>query len=145
MKARKGFTLVEVVACTIILATVTLGAVSISSRINAMKVESKNTTYLSLHNLNVMEELRQRVYDLSLGEEMPAFYDSSEFSSSDITTTVSLDMSYLDQYRVYDVVIESRAANKQKLKSRYVLTDIGSPHYDGLLEGDEDVVPVLDG
>ena len=140
MKARKGFTLVEVVACTIILAMVTIGTVSISGRINVMRTDARNATYLSLHNLNVMEELRQRLYNLGPGEELPGFYNATEFSSSTITTTVKLDMATWDNFRVYDVVIDSRVnATKQPLRSRYTLTNIGRPTYIDDIRGIEDL------
>lgn len=148
MKARKGFTLVEVVACTVILAIVTIGAVAISNQILQMKTEARNTVYLSMHNLNTMERLRQMVYELPKGQMLLSYYNQDTFSSSDILTEVFIDSAVWDDFQIYEVKIESRMKiYHQLLKSSYTLTSIGgysnledSVEGDGPYLGEDDVV-----
>ena len=128
MKSKKGFTLVEVIACTVILAMVTIGTVSISARIQIMKSDSRGATYLSLHNLNVMEELREKLYSLPAGEELPAHFEEDVFSSPSILTNVIIDTETWYNYKIYNVTITSRMRQtRQVLRSSYTLTNIGAP------------------
>lgn len=134
---RKGFTLVETIACCLILAIVTIGAASVSAHISALKVEARNSVYLTTHNLNVMERLRQMSYSLAEGEELLNFYGGTldmlgnrggnpVFDSSDIYTDVYIETAPWDDFRVYNVRIDSRMVKyKQTLVSTYTMTNIG--------------------
>lgn len=129
LAARKGFTLVEVIACTVILVMVVIGATLVSRQISVMKTESRNTVYMSLHNLNVMERLRQMSYDLQTGEELLAYYSSDTFGTSEFTTDVYVQMSTWDSFKVYSVRIETRMQGyTQLLISTYTMTNIGGYH-----------------
>lgn len=138
LKSRKGFTLVEVVSCTIILALVVMGAIVVSRQIATMKTESRNTVYLSTHNLNVMEQLRQMSYELADGEELLAFYNSDTFGTSQFNTDVYIDTSLFEHFRVYNIRIESRMIGyKQTLVSTFTMTNIGGHHTpDDFIGGD---------
>lgn len=128
MKTRKGFTLVETVACCLILAVVTVGVVAISQHIALLKTESRNKVQMTLHNLDCMERLRQMSYELGDGEELLNYYDKSVFSNNDFDTEVFLEMTELDTYRVYNVrMITKTVGYKQKLVNTYVFTNIGGP------------------
>lgn len=125
-KKRKGFTLAEVIACTIILALVSIGTSAVSGHISALKVEARNNVYLSTHNLNVMERLRQMAYDKVETEELHSFYDEDVFSTNSIITKVYVQTSIWENFRIYSVRIDSRIpGSKQKLVNTYTLTDIG--------------------
>ncbi len=154
-KKRKGFTLVETIACCVILAIVTIGAVSISAHISALKVEARNTVYLSTHNLNVMERIRQMSYALSEGEELLSFYGgtldaagnrggNTLFDSSDIYTDVYIQTAVWDDFRVYNVRMESRMVKyKQSLVSTYTMTNIGGYFQPESIEDGADTGVVL--
>lgn len=125
-KRRKAFTLVEVVVCALILSLVTIGAVSVSSQINALKSSSQNTVYLTLHNLNCMEQLRQMSYDLANGVELFSHYGPDVFGTSKIDTDVYLDMAKMGEFRVYSVRIQSSMKDyNDSLVNTYVFTSIG--------------------
>lgn len=125
---RKGFTLVETIACCVILAVVTVGVVSVSKHINSLKAEARNDVMLSLHNLDCMERLRQMAYALPTGEELLSYYSSDVFGTNDFDTEVFIEMATLDDYRVYNVRIDSRVIGyKKHLVNTYIFTSIGGP------------------
>lgn len=123
---RRGFTLVEVIASTVILAVCIIGMAIASQTITRLKTEARNDVFLTTHNLNVMERLRQMTFDLQPGEELLAYYASDTFGTSEINTDVYIDTSTLGQFRVYDVRIESRMIGYvQMLTSKYAFTNMG--------------------
>lgn len=122
---RKGFSLIEVVACTLILAIVVIGTVSVSNKIGLMKTEARNEVQLSLHNLNIMERLRQMSYSLGEGEELLNYYSSDVFGSSTINSDVYIETAIWDDFRIYNIRIESRMKGyNQDLVSAYSMTNI---------------------
>ncbi len=138
-KPRKGFTLIEVIACTVILAIVVIGSMVVSNQISMMKTESRNTVYLSLHNLNVMERLRQMSYELEEGETLLNYYNTDVFGNSQYNTDVYLENATFEHFRVYNVRIETRMIGyKQTLVSTYTLTSIGGHHVPDDFLGDSE-------
>lgn len=128
-KKRKGFTLIEVIACTLLLGIVVIGATIVSQQIAVMKTESRNSVYLSLHNLNVMERIRQMSYELVGEEELLSFYDTDMFGDSQYNTNVYIETASFEHFRVYDIRIETRMIGyRQMLVSTYTMTNIGGHH-----------------
>lgn len=154
-KTRKGFTLVETIACCVILAIVTIGTVSISAHISALKVEARNSVYLSTHNLNVMERLRQMSYSLTTDESLLSFYGGTMdaagnrggntiFDTSEIYTDVYIQTAVWDDFKVYVVRMESRMVKyKQTLVSTYTMTNIGGYKQPESIEDGADTGVVL--
>lgn len=142
LKKRKGFTLVEVIACTLLLAIVVIGAVAVSRQIAMMKTESRNSVYLSTHNLNVMERIRQMSYELAEGEELLAFYDTDVMGNSQYNTVVYIETATFEHFRVYNIRIETRMIGyKQTLVSTYTMTNIGGHHVPDDFIGDGEGTP----
>lgn len=143
MKKRRGFTLVETVLCCVILAVVTIGTSSVSAHISALKVEARNTVFLSTHNLNVMERLRQMAYDLGEGEVLLNYYGSELFGTSEIDTDIYIHQTTWDDFYIYNVRLESRMRKyQQTLTSTYTMTNIGGPYIPESIEdvGDTGVI-----
>lgn len=128
---RRGFTLVETIACALILSVVILGVLGAASTIKNSQASARNRLYLGVHQLNVMEELRQKAFT----ERLLAFYDESAFSTSDITTTVRIEESALENFIVYRVEMESKMKDsKDFIYNVFTLTDIGQPEEEVSLE-----------
>lgn len=128
MRKRRAFTLVETVLCCVILAIVTIGTASVSAHVSALKVEARNSVFLTTHNLNVMERIRQMSYDLRDGEVLLAYYGPDTFSTSEISTTAYIDQTSLDDFYVYNIRLESKMQGYQQiLVSTYTMTNIGGP------------------
>lgn len=158
-KPRKGFTLVEMIICALILAIVVICVASISGTLSTLKTETRNSIFLSMHNLNTSERLRQMVYELPEGEQLNAFYgaptgtgaggviDPSDiFSTDEILTRVFVTAGSMDHFQVYVVRIESQMRGyKQRLVSSYTLTNIGGHAPGGSLEDPVESSPVLEG
>lgn len=136
-KSRKGFSLVEMVAVAICLAIITVSVVSVSQAVSVLRTQQRNAIYLSIHNLNVMEQLRKEMNDLGETGELSTYYgpvDESlntgivtrDFSNVDINTKVYVTKVPWDNFIVYQVKIESKVRGYvQKLTNTYILTDIG--------------------
>lgn len=124
MSKKKGFTMVEVVGCTVMLTLIVIGVVAVSKTIDEMKVSTRNTVYLSLHNLNCMERLRQIA--LSEDEGLLLSYSDEDLGSDMIETTATIERATWDKYNIYNVTISSRMREMpQRLVSKYIITDIG--------------------
>ena len=128
MSRRKGFTLIEVIGSTIMLALIVVGVVSVSMAIDGLRTQTRNSVYLSTHNLDCMERIRQICLDE--GQDMLLYYGDDVLGSSDIETTAELVVSRWDHYNVYSVTIHSQMRGyRQKLTSEYIITDIGAVRY----------------
>lgn len=73
-KKRKGFSLVEMVAVAIILAIITIACVAVMQSTATMRIASRNSIYMTTHNLNVMEKIRQEINRLGIYGELHAYY-----------------------------------------------------------------------
>lgn len=157
-KKRKGFTLIEAVACMMVLAIVSLGMFAVSNQINQMRIRARNEIWLSMHNLNCMERLRQMSYELQPGEELLDFYGSvgnqagldpshgpivqDIFSTTEAETSVWINMAKLEKFRVYHVRIHSRMIGyTQTLTNTYVFTNMGGPRYVNIGEEEGTIIP----
>ena len=128
-KRRKGFSMIESLWTIVMLAVIVAGVTASSIVIRAMEANTKNTVYLSIHNLNCMERLRQEC--LANGAGMLQFYDDTMLGSTDIETVAHLEHSSWDHFNIYEVRIESKVRDsKHKLVSEYVITDIGGVSFD---------------
>lgn len=125
---RKGFTLVEVIASAAFLAFIVIAVVSVSHGITAQKEASENSVYMSTHNLNCMERLRQMAWQaLAVGSQLNNYYEDMEFGTTDIETFVYVTTTELGRYHVYNVRIASKMrVGRQRLTQNYVLTDMGA-------------------
>lgn len=131
-KSRKGFTLLEMLASTIFMAFIVLAAMQLTLALETQRTVASDTIYLSIHNLNCMERLRQMAQQLSLDSTgtLQSYYSDSIFGTIEVKTEVYIDEANLGEYHVYNVRIESRMRDfPQKLYSEYILTDIGAPVY----------------
>ena len=124
MKRRKGFSMIEMVTCTVLMSLIVTVVVASSMAINTLRVQTRDSVYLSLHNLNCMERLRQECLDNE--ESLAAYYPDSKLGSIEIETQAYLEESTWDHYSIYRVTIESKIREtKQRLKSEYIITNIG--------------------
>lgn len=125
---RSGFTLVEVIGSTVMLALIVVGVVSVSMAIDGLRTQTKNAVYLSTHNLDCMERIRQMCLDDS--QEMLLYYGDDVLGSDSIETTAELVPATWDHYNVYNVTIKSKMRDyQQQLTSEYLITDIGAVRY----------------
>lgn len=139
MRKRKGFTLIEMIAATIMLAIIVISCAALSRSISAQKTVTESTVYLSTHNLNCMERLRQMAATLGQtpSEHLVEYYGDDVFGSMDIETHVYVETATLEQFYVYSVVIQSKMRDlPQRLTSRYILTSIGLTSYDEAVQPD---------
>ena len=140
---RKGFSLVEMIVCTVILAVVTVGMASVSGQITSMKTRSREDVLVGAHNLNTMERVRQMMRDGELSLEGSTYLKGGEFSTTQFSTEVYAEPTKLDSYNVVAVRIESTLnGSSRKIASTCVLTDIGGkrastngPSGDDTIEG----------
>lgn len=124
MRRRKGFSLIEMITCTAILALIVIVVVRSSMAVDTLRVQTRDSVYLSLHNLNTMERLRQQCLDD--GNSMLLYYDDVALGSSTIQTEAFLKEATLDHFKVYKVRIESMMRDThQRLTSEYIITSIG--------------------
>lgn len=124
MRRRKGFSLIEMITCTAILALIVIVVVRSSMAVDTLRVQTRDSVYLSLHNLNTMERLRQQCLDD--GDTMLLYYDDIALGSSTIQTEAFLKEATLDHFKVYRVRIESMMRDtRQRLTSEYIITSIG--------------------
>lgn len=84
-KRRKGFSLIEMVAVAIMLAIITVAVVIISEAVSGLRIRARNNVLLSTHNLNVMEQLRQEMNRIGVGEALEVYYgfldDADEYAA----------------------------------------------------------------
>lgn len=124
MKRRKGFSMIEMITCTIILALIVITVVRSSMAIDTLRVQTRDSVYLSLHNLNTMERLRQQC--LEDGSTMLLYYDDVALGTATIETEAFLKEASVDHFRIYKVRIESKVRDtNQRLTSEYIITSIG--------------------
>lgn len=124
MKRRKGLSMIEMITCTIILALIVITVVRSSMAIDTLRVQTRDSVYLSLHNLNTMERLRQQC--LEDGSTMLLYYDDVALGTATIETEAFLKEASVDHFRIYKVRIESKVRDtNQRLTSEYIITSIG--------------------
>ena len=127
-KKRKGITLIEAMATVACLSIVVLGSAATSTVIRSIEANTRGMVYLRTHNLNCMERLRQEC--LYADGNMLSFYGDDKLGSLTVETNAYLEQSGWDHFNVYSVVIESKVRDsKLKLKSKYVMTDIGAVEF----------------
>lgn len=136
-KKRRGFSLVEMVATAIVLAITVISVTYISQAVTVLRTQHRNSVYLTTHQLNVMEQLRREMNQLGENAELESYYGAvdpmehpdivtKDFSTTSITTEVYVTKSTWDNFNVYYVQVDSRMKGYvQRLKSTYILTDIG--------------------
>lgn len=149
MKKRSGFTLVEMVVVTIVLAIVTIACVIVSRAVNDQRVQSRNSIYLTTHNLNVMEQLRRYMNTEGEGKVLYSYYgfqdDDEEralivaagedpattplrpdYSTEDVRTEVFIEIVPWDNFHLYNIRIESKLIGyNSRVTNNYIMTDIG--------------------
>ena len=129
MKKRKGFSLIEVLASTIMLSVIVIACIAVINGISTQKGVTENTVYLSVHNVSCMERLKNMTSNNVSSGVSPLldFYGDEVFGTSDIKTQVIIETAKLDQFYVYFVTIKSRMRDfPQSLTSEYILTTIGA-------------------
>lgn len=136
-KKRRGFSLVEMVAVAIVLAITVISVTYISQAASVLRTQHRNSVYLTTHQLNVMEKLRREMNQLGENAELESYYGAvdpaehpdivtKDFSTTSITTEVYVTKSTWDNFNIYYIQIDSRMKGYvQRLKSTYILTDIG--------------------
>ena len=129
MKRRRGFTLIEIIGATVMMALIVIGVVAVSLSIDDMRVGTRNTVYMSTHNLNCIERIRQMCLDPT--QDMLLYYGDDAFGSDTIETEVFLELATWDKFSIYRVTIESRMREGgQRLTNVYLITDIGGVSFD---------------
>ena len=118
----------EVIGSTVMLVLVVLAVVQVSVTIDTMRVDTRNSVYLSVHNLDCMERLRQMCLDDT--QQMLLYYGDDVLGSNDIETTATLRVATWDDYNIYSVTINSKMRDyQQRLVSEFLMTDIGAVGY----------------
>lgn len=127
-RQRKGFTLIEVIGCTVMMSLIVIAVVAISLAIDGMRVSTRNSVYMSVHNLNCMERVRQMCLDEN--QSVLLYYGDEVMGSDTIETDVTLEPATWDHFTVYSVTVNSKMRDgKQRLTSTYLITDIGGVSY----------------
>lgn len=149
MRKRSGFTLIEMVVVTIILAIVTLGCTAVGKAVNDQRIMARNSIYLTTHNLNVMEQLRLYMNGLGIHGALVSYYgfqdDDQEralmiaegkdpavtplrpdYSTDDVRTEVFVTTVPWDNFHLYNIRIESKLIGyNARVTNEYIMTDIG--------------------
>lgn len=148
-KKRAGFTLVEMIVVTIILAIVTIACTLVAQAVNDQRIMARNSIYLTTHNLNVMEQLRREMNVQGETKELYSYYgfqdDDEErrlmeaagldpsttplrpdYSTGDVRTEVFIEIVPWDNFHLYNIRIESKLIGyNSRVTNTYVMTDIG--------------------
>lgn len=128
MRKRKGFTMVEMIACTVMLALLVVGVVNCVLSIQALRAKTADSVLLSTHNINCLERLRQMAADPY--EEILLYYGDETFGSSAIATDIVLEKATIGSYNVWCATITSEMRDThRKLVSTYTITNIGGIDY----------------
>lgn len=107
------------------MALIVISVVSVSLAIDDMRVGTRNTVFMSTHNLDCMERIRQMCYDPT--QDLLLYYGDEFFGTDTIETDVTLEPATWDQFTIYRVTINSKMRDtSQRLVSKYIITDIGS-------------------
>lgn len=121
---RRGFSLIEVIFCTVMLALIVVAVAAGSQAIGTLRTNTRDSVYLSHHNLNTMERLRQEC--LNNDGLLLNFYGDDTLGTNEIETSAYLSRATWDHFYIYSVRIESKTRDtKQRLNSEYVITSIG--------------------
>lgn len=129
MKRRRGFTLIEIIGATVMMALIVIGVVAVSLSIDDMRVGTRNTVYMSTHNLNCIERIQQMCLDPT--QDMLLYYGDDVFGSDTIETEVFLELATWDKFSIYRVTIEScMREGGQRLTNVYLITDISGVSFD---------------
>lgn len=125
MKRRAGFTMLEMVATAAFMAIIVVSLIATSDSVSTLRTNTRDTVYLSVHNLNCMERLRQMC--LSADSGLLYYYGDSDFGTTDIETEIFIERAEWDSFNIYSVRIESKIReSRNRLVADYVLTDIGA-------------------
>lgn len=132
-KRRRGFTLVEMIIVVIILAIVTIACVVVSRAVESQRVMSRNSIYLTTHNLNVMESLRREMNSLGITGELFPYYgfqdNEEEYNLYPEDVRTKLEGLFL-----------SRAAAIEKLNPTVPLTTVERQSIEGVGLNPDDVI-----
>lgn len=106
------------------MALIILGVMKVTVTINSLRTATRDTVYLSVHNLNCMEKIRQ---DFVYGDRSPLlYYGDDELGDLYITTSAELSQSSWGNYNIYYVVLKSRMRESSvSLTNEFMFTDIG--------------------
>lgn len=109
-----------------VMSIIIIAVTTFSMQISAIKTRSKNIVYLTQHNLNCMEQLRQ-MCRAGTGDLL-TYYGDDTFGSLDIETEVSIETQVWDNFKIYKVTLTSKprdGAEGDKLVNEFVMTNIG--------------------
>lgn len=131
-ESRRGFTLVEMVACTVILSMVILGIISVAKTIKTSQVESRNNTYMAMHQLNIIGRIKKMALE---SEHLMGYYAEDVFSTSEFRTTVTVQESSLGEFLVYRVEMRTETVETgDRMSNSFIITNIGGPRHESSLE-----------
>lgn len=124
LRKRHGITLIEMVFSMAVFVVIVMFTAQISQNISGLKNRTTDTVYLSMHNLNVMERIRQ--WSSEPYGDLLLYYGDDEVGTTDIQTSAELVKSTCGTFNIYEVKITSKMrANRTRLVTTYVVTDIG--------------------
>ena len=129
MKRRKGNTLIDVIVSTALITFICIVVVQSTLAIDGMRAATRNTVFMSVHNLNCMERIRL------LCQENPGglllYYGDDQMGSLKYETEVTLEPTMWDHFNIYEVKVSTKMREgEQRLVSNYIITDIGSMYLD---------------
>lgn len=124
MEMKRRGTIAESLLSMVLLVVVAMALIQVTNTVMATKTRTRDTVFLSLHNVNCYEKLRQ---ELIKGDgQILKYYGDDYLGSSTIYTEANVEVSTLDTYSIYEITVSSRQrATKTKLRSTYLLTNIG--------------------
>lgn len=126
---KKGFTLVEAVVTTLLISITCLTVAKVVISVNNSRMDMQNTVYLSNHNLNCMERLRQMARDTD--GMLLDHYGSETFGTNDFDTNVDIETVPLGDYFIYYVDIQSSTKTNgrfNKAEDTFIMTNIGEAY-----------------
>lgn len=130
-KTRKGFSMLESIASAIILSIIIIGVLSVKRTVQAENIRARESLYMSMHQLSVMEELKQ----MSGRSRLLAYYGPSEFSTLEFETTVNVTESSIGDFLVYYVELNTYNEDKSEhMRNTFTMTNIGSTQREDSLD-----------
>lgn len=122
---RMGFTLIEMVACTVILSILIISVLSVAKTVKAAQVEARNKTYMAVHQLDIMERLKQMAYSES---NLLSYYGTEVLGTDKFKTDAKVETAVMGDFLLYRVTLRTSERSSGMLMSNtFVLSNAGGP------------------
>lgn len=115
--------MLESIASALILSIIIIGVLSVKRVVQTESIRARESLYMSMHQLNVMEELKQ----MAGRARLLAYYGPTEFSTLEYETTVNIEESAMGDFIIYYVEMDTYNEDKSEhMHNAFTMTNIGA-------------------